>query len=42
MTKKEAAGWIDCIANDKRIPHDVREMCADIVKKLDPKKKRKK
>ena len=31
MTKKEIASWLQCMAEDKRIPKDVREMCADIV-----------
>lgn len=38
MTKKEAAMWIDCVAKDKRVPKDVREMCADIAKRLRGKK----
>ena len=32
MTKKEIVGWVECISKDRRIPKDVREMCADICK----------
>lgn len=38
MTKREAAQWLECVAKDKRVPKDVREMVADIVSKLKPKK----
>lgn len=34
MTKKEASEWIKCVADDKRVPKDVREMCASIAKRL--------
>lgn len=42
ITKWEMAQWFDCIAQDKRIPKDVRGMCADIVKRVLVKKKPKK
>jgi len=38
MSNKEIAMWIECIATDKRVPKDVREMCKDIVFQLLKKK----
>lgn len=34
MTKHEAGQWIECVAKDRRVPKDVREMCADISSQL--------
>jgi uncharacterized protein (UPF0147 family) len=34
ITKRETAQWVECLAHDKRVPKDVREMCADIVRRL--------
>lgn len=35
ISKRETAMWVRCVSEDKRVPKDVREMCADIALRLE-------